>query len=362
MNQSKQKVFISYASVNEAIAEKVVNGLEKANIECFFAPRNIIPGVEYSKAIIEAIENCDVTVLIYCSCADRSGYVLREINSAVLHSKTIIPFRIENIIPSKSMEFYLGPTHWLNAFPEILDEHIETLSETIKKLEIKTNTQETKTIRHKGPIMLDSTQLHEIDYDISKMVMRTIEIDYKTVDPKQYTMNDEIEGTFDDWVSDCQNYQNKYSLLVVDDEIVGYFSFIVLNEENYQKVISGETMINSAFSEFYEFGGEFYCYIGILPILNEYANSNNYLIMLDKFFKRIVEMSENNIIFKGFGISVYTDLVEKIVERLNFKYVGDNLAKGKIFTLSIEDLLANQTIKNRYKDFYQLYKKDSDEI
>ena len=45
---------------------------------------------------------------------------------AVNHNKTIIPFRLEDIKPTGSMEYFLGNLHWLDA----LSPHLKSTSKT----------------------------------------------------------------------------------------------------------------------------------------------------------------------------------------------------------------------------------------
>ena len=113
-------LFISYATDNKKIADYIVEKIEKKGYKCFIAPRNIRTGSDYAVEIINGISNSTAVLLVFSSKSDKSHYVLREINSAVSRNKPIIPLRIEDFLPSEAMEFYLGPTHWLDAFPEVL--------------------------------------------------------------------------------------------------------------------------------------------------------------------------------------------------------------------------------------------------
>ena len=45
---------------------------------------------------------------------------------------TVIPFRIEDIAPSKAMEYYIGSIHWLDALTPPLAQHLGHLTEQVK--------------------------------------------------------------------------------------------------------------------------------------------------------------------------------------------------------------------------------------
>ena len=111
--------------------KKIVDALERDGVKCFYAPRDIAPGTDYATEIVKAIKNFDCVTLIFSNASNSSMYVLREINSAVLNNKVVIPFKIDDSIPSESMEFYLGVTHWLTAYPTISDDKIKKLVDTI---------------------------------------------------------------------------------------------------------------------------------------------------------------------------------------------------------------------------------------
>lgn len=64
--------FISYSSKDKTTADAVCAVLEQAGIRCWIAPRDIRPGGEYGGAIIEAIDQCRVMVLIFSSGANSS--------------------------------------------------------------------------------------------------------------------------------------------------------------------------------------------------------------------------------------------------------------------------------------------------
>jgi hypothetical protein len=108
-------VFISYSSQDKTVADAACAALEAQKIRCWIAPRDVLPGTEYGEAIVSAIEGCRAVVLIFSAHANESPHIRREVERAVSKGKVILPFRIENVLPSRSMEYCLGNTHWLDA-------------------------------------------------------------------------------------------------------------------------------------------------------------------------------------------------------------------------------------------------------
>lgn len=130
----KHDVFISYSSHDKAIADAICSKLENSNIRCWIAPRDILPGIEFGEAIINAIADCRILLLVFSAKANDSPYIRKEVERAVGKGKIIIPFRIEDILPTKAMEFVLSDTQWLDAISPPLELHIDKLTNTIYSL------------------------------------------------------------------------------------------------------------------------------------------------------------------------------------------------------------------------------------
>jgi len=135
------QVFISYANPDRNIAEAVCAALEAGGIPCWMAPRNILPGSDYGASIIEALEAAHAMVLIFSSHSNLSPHIKREIERAVNKGIAIIPFRIENVMPSKSLEYFISTQHWLDAFTPPLERHLQHLVDTMRVLLGPTNSR-----------------------------------------------------------------------------------------------------------------------------------------------------------------------------------------------------------------------------
>ncbi len=104
-------VFISYANEDKTIADAVCTYLEGRGITCWIAPRDVAPGVLYAEAIIRAIKESQVVVLIFSANANDSHHVVREIEQAVRTGTSIVPFRIDTSTPTETLNYYIGPQH-----------------------------------------------------------------------------------------------------------------------------------------------------------------------------------------------------------------------------------------------------------
>jgi len=127
-------IIISYSSQDKPIADAVCAGLEARAIRCWIAPRDILPGINYQEAIIDAIDSSSIMVLIFSSHSNNSPHVFTEVNEAMSRGAIIIPFRIEDILPSKAMKYLISGPHWLDAITPPLEKHIEELGNTVRIL------------------------------------------------------------------------------------------------------------------------------------------------------------------------------------------------------------------------------------
>ncbi len=124
--------FISYSNKDKPVADAVVAGLESEQIRCWIAPRDVMPGVEYGDAIVDAIKSSRVMVVILSANSNRSRHVRMEVERAVHNDVVIVPFRIENVELTGAMELFLSTPHWLDALTPPLKKHIAKLGRTIE--------------------------------------------------------------------------------------------------------------------------------------------------------------------------------------------------------------------------------------
>ena len=128
------QVFICHASEDKPIADAVCAILEEDRVKCWIAPRDILPAGDYGEAIVESICSSRLVVFVFSANANASPHVTRELECAVSHGIPILPFRVQDVIPSESLQYYLGGIHWLDALTPPLEEHLRQLSGTVKIL------------------------------------------------------------------------------------------------------------------------------------------------------------------------------------------------------------------------------------
>jgi biotin transporter BioY len=125
-------VFVSYSSGDKPTADAVCATLENKGIRCWIAPRDILPGVDWGGAIVDAINASRAMVLVYSANANNSPQIKREVERAVHRGLSVIPFRIEDVPMSTTLEYFMSMPHWLDALTPPLQDHLDRLAETMK--------------------------------------------------------------------------------------------------------------------------------------------------------------------------------------------------------------------------------------
>ena len=90
--------------------------------------------MQWAAAIVEAIQQCQVMVLVFSEHANKSEQIMREVERAIHKGIPILPFRIADVLPTGSMEYFLATPHWLDALTPPLEEHLARLAETVPML------------------------------------------------------------------------------------------------------------------------------------------------------------------------------------------------------------------------------------
>src|ERR1051326_2902393 len=128
------EVFLSHSTKDKAAADQVCAALEAAGVACWIAPRNILPGTHWLKALPEAIDASKLIVLLLSSHSNASVQVVRELTRAVNKGITILPFRLEAVEQTGEMDHLIDVFQKLDAFPPPLDPHLPPLIQAARQL------------------------------------------------------------------------------------------------------------------------------------------------------------------------------------------------------------------------------------
>ena len=125
-------VFVSYSQRDKPTADDACAALEAAGIRCWIAPRDVPAGMSWPSAIVGAISQSRVMVLVFSSHAVASDEVQREVAQAFQNGVVVVPLRIEDVRPSGDMAYYMSTTHWLDAMTPPLEAHLQRLCQQVQ--------------------------------------------------------------------------------------------------------------------------------------------------------------------------------------------------------------------------------------
>src|SRR3984957_1754721 len=109
------RAFISDASADAGVAQRVCAELEAAGLSCWIAPRDVVPGEFYADAIVRAIDAASVLVLVLSKNSADSPHVLREVERGSSKRHPVVSFRIDLAPLPSGLEYFLNTSHWLDA-------------------------------------------------------------------------------------------------------------------------------------------------------------------------------------------------------------------------------------------------------
>lgn len=126
------KVFISCASRDRAVAEKLCAALEAANLPCWIAPRDVPVGESYAAAIVQAINCCRMLVLVLSKNAIESPHVLREVERASSKKRRVLSVRMDAAELPPELEYFVSANHWLDASGGPIERIFPVLIESVR--------------------------------------------------------------------------------------------------------------------------------------------------------------------------------------------------------------------------------------
>jgi TolB-like protein/Flp pilus assembly protein TadD len=127
-------VFISYASQDKATADAICELVENEGIGCWIAPRDVVPGEFYADAIVRALNEAQVLLLVLTEHAVNSPHVLREVERTSSKRHPIISLRIGAISLPPALEYFLSSSHWLEASPSGIKGAFPKLLAAVKRV------------------------------------------------------------------------------------------------------------------------------------------------------------------------------------------------------------------------------------
>ena len=126
-------IFISYSSKDQDIAETIYQALEARGQDCWISCRDVKPGENFQEAIVRALRGAKVMLLVFTSNANNSDEIKKELVLAGRHHVTVVPVRVEDVVPNDAFSYEFATRQWIDLFKN-WEQEIELLSSRLEHM------------------------------------------------------------------------------------------------------------------------------------------------------------------------------------------------------------------------------------
>jgi hypothetical protein len=123
-------IFISYSSRDQKVAETICDALQSRGIACWISCRDIGPGQNFQESIVKAIRSAKLMLLVFTSNANNSNEIKKEIVLAGRYHLTVVPVRVEDVVPNDAFAYEFATRQWIDLFKD-WERDIERLASQI---------------------------------------------------------------------------------------------------------------------------------------------------------------------------------------------------------------------------------------
>jgi hypothetical protein len=111
-------IFISYSSKDQKIAETICRALEARGYACWIAARDVGAGENFQEAIVKALRAARLMLLVFTSNANNSNEIKKEVVLAGRHHVTVVPVRVEDVVPNDALAYEFATRQWIDLFTD----------------------------------------------------------------------------------------------------------------------------------------------------------------------------------------------------------------------------------------------------
>jgi hypothetical protein len=111
-------IFISFASQDRRVAMTLCTALESRGIKCWISSRDIPPGENFQIAIVRAIRNAKIMLLVFTANSNNSDEMNKELALASQNKLMVVPLRIEDVAPNDAFAYEFATRQWIDFFAD----------------------------------------------------------------------------------------------------------------------------------------------------------------------------------------------------------------------------------------------------
>lgn len=112
------EIFISFASQDRRVALTLCAALENRGFKCWISSRDILPGENFQSAIVKAIRNSKIMLLVFTANSNNSEEMNKELALASQSKLMVVPLRIEDVTPNDAFAYEFATRQWIDFFAD----------------------------------------------------------------------------------------------------------------------------------------------------------------------------------------------------------------------------------------------------
>jgi hypothetical protein len=123
-------IFVSFASKDVRVAMTLCGALENRGFSCWISARDIEPGANFQSAIVRALRQAKIMLLVFTANSNTSEEMTKELALASQNKMIVIPLRVEDVTPNDAFAYEFATRQWIDVFAD-WEAAIEQLSRRI---------------------------------------------------------------------------------------------------------------------------------------------------------------------------------------------------------------------------------------
>ena len=169
-------------------------------------------------------------------------------------------------------------------------------------------------------------------------------------------------GDLNQWDEICRAFPNNTKMLVIANEICGFWTFMVLKDEYFKlaqqgKLREGDVTIKAldCMKEPKEFKG----YFLDIVVSPEHRTTRNFHLLIDAFVNQLEAYAESGSFLVEWCANAYSEPGKKLCKIFGLKYVCDHEqeGEGEIFYAKLDSEMLKLPVFKKYPRLVELYSK-----
>lgn len=355
-------VFLSHSRRNKPWVRSIVAFLRNQGLSVFFDEDSIKPGENIVTALEHAIDVSEVLILVLSRSSVFSKWIafettLRIYNDPLNTNRRLIPILIESvdrtlIPPSVRQLDAVDLTDPSNREIEFLHLLQSLGIADLKGVQLPP-WPEPSAIEEL--YIADLNNVTQWNWDGRQLLEKLIAMDYSMFQE----LTPEHEGDPEQWAPVFLDHPDTWRLLITpNNEIVGYWHFVPLFENDFQRAIKGElrdSEITTDKVRVFELPGQYPIYFVTFGLLPRFRRGKGYRLLLDSLFDVLLQLAKEGIFINQICANAFTASGDSICKTFAMQQAGLHKERGRIYTGTVADLL-KLDVCQRYGYLIEAYK------